>query len=144
MKHIGFTGTRSGMTEEQLVKMTLIFMEWIAKGPTTLHHGDCVGADQQAHHMARIKGLTIIIHPPSDNRRRAFCDGDAETEPKPYLVRNQDIVDECSFLIAAPKSAPEEQRSGTWATVRYARKTGRDGIILWSDGSSVPLQGGKL
>lgn len=65
--------------------------------------------------------------------RRAFCDQTGPTElrePAEYLDRNHAIVDECSVLIAAPRSLTEEQRSGTWATVRYARKMGRPVVIL--------------
>jgi hypothetical protein len=73
------------------------------------------------------KGIRIVIHPPTDPKKRAFCKGAAEIrEPKPYLDRNHDIVDEGSgLLIAAPFQEEEILRSGTWATVRYAWKIGR-------------------
>jgi predicted Rossmann fold nucleotide-binding protein DprA/Smf involved in DNA uptake len=51
-------------------------------------------------------------------------------EKKPYLDRNKDIVRVSIGLIAAPKTNKEEQRSGTWSTVRYATKTGKPLIIL--------------
>lgn len=41
---------------------------------------------------------------------------------KPPLVRNHDIVDSTELLIACPKEQVEVLRSGTWATIRYARK----------------------
>ena len=44
--------------------------------------------------------------------------------PKPYLDRNRDIVDACEVLLATP-DGPERLRSGTWSTVRYARKIGK-------------------
>ena len=115
---VGFTGTQEGMSYEQTnaLRQALI-------GATELHHGDCIGADAQAHDIAReIGGIRIVIHPPTDPSRRAFKRGDIIREPKPYLERNHDIVDESASLIAAPKSDVEELRSGTWATVRYARK----------------------
>jgi hypothetical protein len=62
------------------------------------------------------------VHPPTDDRKRAFCTGNgADWEPKPYLERNHDIVDETTILIACP-NGEERMRSGTWATVRYARQ----------------------
>lgn len=42
---------------------------------------------------------------------------------KPYLERNANIVEESSILIACPIDKNEEEwRSGTWSTVRKARK----------------------
>jgi predicted Rossmann fold nucleotide-binding protein DprA/Smf involved in DNA uptake len=46
------------------------------------------------------------------------------------LERNKDIVSESDFLIAAPDSKKERLRSGTWATVRHARKLGKRVMIL--------------
>lgn len=98
-----------------------------------LHHGDCIGADEEAAMEASDSDWVVIAHPPTDESRRAFS---VYTEffrdPKPFLDRNKDIVDECDLLIAAPKG-PETQRSGTWSTVRYARRIGKPVIIL--DGS---------
>jgi len=61
--------------------------------------------------------------------------GEEFREPKPPLVRNRDIVDECDLLVACPGSDHEELRSGTWACIRYARKVKRKTIIIWPDGT---------
>jgi hypothetical protein len=99
-----------------------------------LHHGDCIGADAMAHHIADTFFMSIVVHPPDNSAARANCTarwGQATwRDPKPYLERNKDIVDSCEFLIACPKGRIEERRSGTWATVRYARNTGKPVIIL--------------
>lgn len=80
--------------------------------------------------------MTIIGHPPEQGNRRAFLDYDEEREPKSYLKRNHDIVDEgVDGLIAAPNGWVEELRSGTWATVRYARKLKRRIWIIRPDGT---------
>lgn len=80
-------------------------------------------------------GVKTIGHPPSDSLRRAYCAYDEERTPLPFLVRNHAIVDEgVDGLIAAPSGWVEEQRSGTWATVRYARKLGRRIWIVLPDG----------
>jgi predicted Rossmann fold nucleotide-binding protein DprA/Smf involved in DNA uptake len=55
--------------------------------------------------------------------------------PKAPLDRNRDIVDAAAVLIAAPKEMTETLRSGTWATVRYARKQGKQVWIVWPDGT---------
>jgi outer membrane protein insertion porin family len=56
------------------------------------------------------------------------------------LDRNRAIVDSCDVLIACPKG-PEEQRSGTWATVRYARKQKKRIVIIWPDGEVTEEKG---
>ena len=128
---MGFTGTRKGMTNAQKLQVT----EWLL-GQAELHHGDCIGADEQAHRIA-YRNLIITIHPPSDEKQRAFCTGaDIVREPAPYLARNHSIVDETDILVAAPDS-PEKLRSGTWATIRYARKMGKPLFIVMPDGKTV-------
>lgn len=126
---IGFTGTQQGMSRFQAVQFRQLIT---SLGVTHLHHGDCVGADEQADGIARLLGVEIIIHPPDDPSKRAFCaqTGDIVWRPLPYLERNHDIVEESELLIAAPRGDQEQLRSGTWATVRYARKLLRSVVIL--------------
>ena len=93
------------------------------------HHGDCIGADWEANHIARCLNYGVEIHPPIDPRYRAWCSSMCVHICKPYLERNHDIVDVSHLLIACP-AGPETLRSGTWATVRYARKTSVPVIIL--------------
>jgi len=100
-----------------------------------VHHGDCVGADDQVGSFAaKLSGVTVTLHPPTNPSKRAFCAADEVREAKPYLDRNRDIVDETELLVAFPKG-PEEKRSGTWATVRYARKLDRQIMYVWPDGT---------
>lgn len=116
---IGFTGTRDGMSESQKQALR------VALGSASeFHHGDCIGADAEADAIARQLGIAVVIHPPTDSSRRAFCvrPGDVVRAPRPFIERNHAIVDESQQLIAAPKSDVEALRSGTWATVRYARR----------------------
>ena len=89
-----------------------------------LHHGDAVGADAEAHDIAVELDCGIVIHPPDDVRQRAFKIAALNRAPRPYLDRNKVIVRETSFLIAAPAMEIEQLRSGTWSTVRYARRLG--------------------
>lgn len=61
-------------------------------------------------------------------------------EPAPYIVRDHAIVDEVQFLIGCPRKDIEELRSGTWATIRYARKQRRNLnciILIYPDGGIV-------
>ena len=97
----------------------------------TLHHGDCVGGDALAHAHARMLRQSITIHPPDTPGYRAWCVGNEQRPQRPYLTRNRTIVDSCDVLVALPKTpAREELRSGTWATVRYARKQGVRVIVI--------------
>lgn len=99
------------------------------------HHGDCVGADESSHALAVAYDLRTCIHPPSDPKLRAWCSGDLVLQERGYIERNHDIVHDTCRLIAAPHEFEEQQRSGTWATIRYARKLGRLIIIILPDGS---------
>lgn len=128
MKIIGFTGTKMGMTGYQQISLLSLLRHC---GATEFHHGDCVGSDKQAHDIAVILGLPIIIHPPVSSKLRAFCLSETILPPKDYLLRNHDIVAACDMLIACPMYDHEEVRSGTWATVRHARKRQKPITILY-------------
>jgi hypothetical protein len=129
---IAFTGTQEGMTARQKRKLRIILECALAYEPRSiLSHGDCIGADAEAHGIALDVGLRISIHPPSDPKKRAFCSNEAVLwNPLPYLERNKQIVNGSRFLIVAPKSRKEELRSGTWSTKRYAEKIGVPYLIL--------------
>ena len=132
--HIGFTGTREGMTSLQkssLDELLFAFNKASITANQCFHHGGCLGADVEAHLIALQNSIEVILHPPEDDKKRAFCRCCKERKtPKPYIDRNHDIVDAANILIAAPKSLKEELRSGTWATIRYARKRKVRTIIL--------------
>ena len=136
---IGFTGTRAGLTDHQKVTLHATLKEY--KDATLRYiefrHGDCKGADAEAHDIAVKLGYTIAIHPPIEKRERAFKQASSglEFEPRPYLKRNQDIVKYSNVLIACPKSPQEELRSGTWSTVRFARKQNCPTVIIYPDGT---------
>ena len=138
---IGFTGTRHGMTEAQLEALAneLLAVELYAadKGATQfeLHH-DCKGADAQVHEMARKGGYRVVVHPGDIATMRAWCEGDEVLLPEQTLLRNAAIVDAAHVLFAAPEG-PETQRSGTWSTIRRARRVGKPICIVWSDGKAT-------
>lgn len=125
-----------------------------------IHHGCCVGADHEFHVAVIRNGIgsgeythgPVHAHPCTIEAMvdRGSLELADEVHPaKPPLDRNRDIVDACDVLLACPKG-PEEQRSGTWATVRYARKQGKRVVIFWPDGrvddstaAPRPTPGGK-
>jgi len=127
---IGFTGTQKGMTDKQKEKLRDILSRQIYPNHNIeFHHGDCIGADSEAHKIAKEMGFVVHIHPPIKPNKRAFCQGDVEHIKKDYLIRDYDIIDAATILIACP-AGKEELRSGTWATVRYARKISRPITII--------------
>jgi hypothetical protein len=136
---IGFTGTRHGMTEVQrgeVMFLTAMFAG-IAKRFTRARHGMCIGADEEFHRIARSCGYAIDGHPCNISRLRADCHVDTLHPSKSPLVRNADIVDASTVMIAAPYEATEQQRGGTWTTIRMARKAGRPLAIVLPSGEVV-------
>ena len=128
---VGFTGTRNGMTLDQKTRLrNLLFGLVSTDGPNEFHHGDCLGADAEAHEIAVQLGYTAVIHPPINPTMRAFCSGTI-LEPLDYLERNQEIVNFSSILIAAPHENKEVLRSETWSTIRRARSAGKEVKILY-------------
>lgn len=126
---VGFTGTQAGMSQHQKEQFVLKMLEL---NPTQFHHGDCIGADAEAHDIVRefFPNVRIVGHPPDSDKKRAFKKCDEYRECLPYLERNHNIVDETDFLIGSPKQDEEELRSGTWATIRYSRKRNKLRRIL--------------
>jgi hypothetical protein len=54
----------------------------------------------------------------------------ADSTAASYMARNERMVAECTALIGFPYTLTEELRSGTWATIRRARRA-RRGIRLF-------------
>lgn len=136
---IGFTGTQIGMTDEQydLVDSMVKAIKGVTPALLIAHHGDCIGADEGFHEICAWHGVSTEAHPAALITKRAFKQADIVHPVQEPLARNHVIVDTTSLLIVAPKSVREVRRSGTWATVRYARKQGK---VLWfamPDGSTM-------
>lgn len=135
---IAFTGTQQGMTDVQSGVVTSILPLLFKIAGWKIRHGDCIGADEQIHRICRrtaFRRCFIHIHPPSNKSKCAFCEADAYEPSMGYLERNHAMVDATSTLLATPKDMAEELRSGTWATVRYARKRNRCIYIVYPDGT---------
>lgn len=128
----GFTGTRAGMNQKQkdLVK---VFLKMHV--PEAVAHGDCEGADEDFDDICARLGIVRYCFPSNMSEKRAFTDAIPFQIPKPPLERNHDIVDYSDELFACPKEMHEIRRSGTWATIRYARKVGKRLYIFYRDGS---------
>lgn len=124
--------------------------------PKEFHHGCCIGSDEQAHNIvfyAKL-GTKLILHPPIKTDKIArgmaranFFEGDDHLismnptdivvlEAFDYLVRNVHIADrrKGGLLIATPFEDEEVLRSGTWTTIRRAKKLSVPVLIIQRDG----------
>lgn len=139
---LGFTGTRKGLTPAQHATLPGV----LATLPERVLHGGAEGSDEQFHnylvslykvgHGCMIEILLGKAH------RYAFwvspnrpCVAFSVHRMSPPLERNRIIAARCDHLLACPAEAMEQLRSGTWATVRYARAAGKPITIIASDGT---------
>jgi len=139
---LGFTGTRTHMTHNQMFNLAIILEDYknkfLISSIEEFHNGCCEGSDNISNYIIKaISPLTKIHwHPPIDKKyvKKCYVKPDIVYKDKPYLERNKCIVDKTEHLIAIPKGFNEEVRSGTWATIRYARLKKKPIIIIFPDG----------
>lgn len=140
----GFSGSQRVPTKSQKQTLLVLFEE---HKPVMVRHGGCIGSDFQFHIMALAMGCKVTVHLPTDQRKThpevlvphpdVFL-----LPPFPFLVRNHHIVDGSQLLIATP-DGQERLRSGTWATIRYARKVRCPRLIVYPDGTVSNDEQGK-
>ena len=130
---VGFTGTQAGLSSEQRATLTL-WLEERSYGVNWFVHGDCVGADEQAAGIARVLGWKLECFPSDRPDKRAYVKSDVVHDPADPLDRNWNLASQ-DILIACPLEDKEIKRSGTWSTVRRARKRGTLIVIIWRDGT---------
>lgn len=131
--HIGFSGTRRGMSDHQFRKLRDLLLEHTRGGCVVAHHGCCVGADAQFARTAGASDLVHVVgHPPRIARllsddALACCD--EIMQPVDYHQRNAAIVAASQIMIAAPLENTPQPRGGTWATIRMSLKALRAGRL---------------
>lgn len=103
--------------------------------------GCAQGADEEFYHIVRRLAPTVLMefYPCEFTRLRwamRACRSEEIVHPvRPPLERNRTMVDASTYLVAGVKHYVEQQRSGTWATVRYARKRQVPYLLVYPDGS---------
>ena len=133
---VGFTGTRKGMTPEQVTEVDALLAHF---KPTEAHHGGCKGADEEFHELCQGDNIKRVVHWSSLLLWRGYCplaEGDEGLPARPPLKRNIDIARAADTLIATPKEYIPRLRSGTWHTIRCARVMDTKVIVVFPDGSN--------
>lgn len=133
----GMTGTREGVTDKQKAAFEL----WLAFHPSVeLAHGAAIGADEYValRVASHGNGSFCVAFPsniPNQTSQRAIKVSHEVHPERPPLERNQDIVEYSNEMLAFPGGMAEKRRSGTWATIRRARRWGRSIQFFWPDGT---------
>jgi len=145
---LAFSGRRDPMPKPQLRAVKDAFQ---ILDPISVHHGCCVGADEQVHtyclggyriiHPKTYEIITeyprIIGYPPTSKELRMFIIPDQFKKlhpPASYHERNRHLVDNAEFLVAAPASMSEKKSPGTWYTINYARTKNIPVLIVTPEG----------
>jgi hypothetical protein len=120
------------MTEVQRETLRRVLAEL---EPAWFHHGDCLGADAEAHDIAVELGIGTHAHPSNLEGWRAFKKADIVEPPANPHYRNRQIVSTSRIMTAGPGGMAELQKGGTWSTVRFTRYVQVPLIIVWPDGT---------
>jgi len=132
---IGFTGTRSGMSDKQKRQIEHYLRN--INFPNKVHHGMCIGADEDFHNICdKINVDTIVGHPGKSKKDvigearpyRADVECDEEYPETTHFERNRRIVDMSDIILACPYN--NSKTGGTWYTINYAKKVDKQVIIF--------------
>lgn len=146
---IGVTGTRHGATKKQIAALEDLILRQTG---FELHHGCCVGADDQSVSLANMcrfradkkfaDGIKIVGYPPIITTYKSLTAirlSDHTFPAKSYLARNRDIVVACDVLVGMPRTVKSEKQdlnSGTWYTIKAARKLKLPTMVVYPDGET--------
>jgi hypothetical protein len=131
---VGFTGTREGISQAQSEILSTL-LQRVHRPKAQFWHGNCEGADTQAAILADQIGFITVAWPGPDPKRWGDYTSKIMNTPDMYLSRNKTIVDGCQLLIACPLQVKMITRSGTWSTVRYAKKRNKTTFMIYPDGT---------
>lgn len=133
----GVTGTRRGMTTDQY-NFAFNFMN-SQPGSNNVGHGCCIGVDEQFATISHLVGnFKIVAYPPIVDTffsHTAFDISHIKMARADYMERNLAIVMDSKVLLAFPEQKQEIVRSGTWSTIRMARRLKHKMIIVFPNGS---------
>lgn len=123
---ISFIGAPGGMNAYQKTSVERLLKMF---EPTEVHHGDCLGADEEFHNIATRLNLYTASHPQKDEELKANCMANHINLAKSKERANRDLVKVCELLLAAP-DVPEGHFDPTWMVIRTAKRTGRAVVVF--------------
>lgn len=153
MTVIGATGSREPVSNAQRAWVYSTFEDAIRNNVfRRVHHGACTGADEFIHEVALESGIYIDVWPPTVIKYLApqcILSHPLVTvhHAMPYLNRDREVVrGGTAGLIALPRQDSQPAREswgGTWYTVDFAERMGRNVVICYPNGKvekRIPLQ----
>ncbi len=114
-KVIGIVGSRRRNTANNMVELLVAFDRIFVPGDSIVSGGCPKGADNFAEHIAKARGIPIVIHHPDWSKGRWAG-----------LARNTLIAEDCDVLLAMPSAT---RTGGTEDTIKKAEQLGKE-IIL--------------
>ncbi len=108
---VGFTGRASALSDSQAARLRSV-LERLPKTCVCLHN-DGEGADQVFAAIAKELLLDVF-----------------ETDVETPMKRNRTLVARCDHIIACPPTTTEIKGSGSWATIKYAKKANKGLTII--------------
>lgn len=137
---VGLVANRSGLTYPQFRTVCRMFLDRAGTHPVggveVVHLGDGPAADTDFTRLARWMrpNPRVVLHsatlPAAEPPGLAVTVEPAATPSE----RNRAIVDAADLLVACPREAAEDVRSGTWSTIRYARTGKKRVLVVYPDG----------
>jgi hypothetical protein len=134
---VAMTGTQQGITYQQHWS----FCKFLALYPDideveAFLNGDCIGADLAVTNLVATfwPHVQIWKYPGDIPSKRAGGFSHVTMDPSDCLSRNREMVERSGLLVAFPGEFHEVLRSGTWATIRHARRRGIPTVFFWPDG----------
>lgn len=140
----GFTGTSAGLAILQEGRL-VSYMTDLFYSPESINiavHGGCDGGDDAFHEICVKLGVPIEIFPSPKQAQKSWPGDNVlvhPVTPGTPLNRNHKIVARATQMVACPWEEVEQIRSGTWATVRYTRAARKPLVMIYPNGSIVPV-----
>lgn len=149
---LSFTGSRLGLTDAAFDALYRRLAEYRRYHKEVRgSHGGCIGGDRLFHEFLRElwgEAAFLTIHPASNvpPSLQDLSDADDLLAPAHSRDRNEAIVLAArhGVLVAcpwAPEGAAESRRSGTWQTIRMARRLLGGCVLVLPDGSVISDRG---
>ena len=139
---IGLAATCDGLSLIQAHELVKILTVLRARGATELHHGVCVGGDDQANTLAHEAGYRTVGHPLVDGRYCDHTDCDEYRRPLHRGGFDDVIIRETDLLLAFPRTDGEQYvNSNVWLTIRRACKRGMPRLVVGPEGAVLINEG---